>query len=382
MDEVLGREHQEPRTASVTTAPRAQAAGNGDTIGTLALNGVTRRFGDFTAVDNLTFEVKPGELLALVGASGSGKTTTLRIAAGYEVPDAGTVTLGGREITRVPPERRGFGMVFQHYALFPHMPVEQNVAFGLEARGMNKVDRLVKARAALATVGLEGAGGRAIQSLSGGEQQRVALARAVVIEPRALLLDEPLSNLDPTLREAMRDDLRAMLRRVGVPALFVTHDQEDAFAIADRIALLRKGKLLQSGTPEELYNAPASREVAAFIGRGSIVRAVDKGGNIAAVTIGGVMREVAVTRSANAPSKFEDAYVVLRPDALELARGATVFAWRGRVVNRRFAGGLVVYRVQLADEVTVDVESVSGEVREDEAVSVSPLKGPFPIVSG
>ncbi|HEY3112854.1 MAG TPA: ABC transporter ATP-binding protein [Gemmatimonadaceae bacterium] len=363
MDEVLGREHQESRTATVT----------------LALHGVTRRFGDFTAVDNLSVEVGPGELLALVGASGSGKTTTLRIAAGYEVPDAGTVTLDGNDITRVAPERRGFGMVFQHYALFPHMPVEENVAFGLEARGVSKEARLDKARAALASVGLDGAGGRAIQSLSGGEQQRVALARALVIEPRALLLDEPLSNLDPTLRHAMRDDLRAMLRRVGVPALFVTHDQEDAFAIADRIALLKKGKLLQSGSPEELYDAPASREVAAFIGRGSIVPAVDKGAT-ATVTIGGVARDLSVTRPNGAPQLVEEAYVLLRPDALELSRGVGVFAWRGRVTNRRFAGGVVVYRVQLADGVSVDVESQSGDAREDENVSVSPLKGPFPLV--
>ena len=234
----------------MTAAPRARGAEAG--AGVLALNGVTRRFGEFTAVDNVSVDVGPGELLALVGASGSGKTTTLRIAAGYEQPDAGSVTLGGADITRVPPERRGFGMVFQHYALFPHMPVEDNVAFGLEARRVGKSERLEKARAALDAVGLAGAGDRAIQSLSGGEQQRVALARALVIEPRALLLDEPLSNLDPTLRQAMRDDLRAMLRRVGVPALFVTHDQEDAFAIADRIALLKKGRLLQVGTPEEL----------------------------------------------------------------------------------------------------------------------------------
>src|SRR6266550_8157394 len=258
VDEVMGREHQESRTATVTAAPpaggraRNDSGGNDGGRGALALHGITRRFGEFTAVDNLSVEVGPGELLALVGASGSGKTTTLRIAAGYETPDAGTVTLGGNDITRVPPERRGFGMVFQHYALFPHMPVEQNVAFGLEARGVSKAERLAKARAALASVGLEGAGDRAIQSLSGGEQQRVALARALVIEPRALLLDEPLSNLDPTLRQATRDDLRKMLRRVGVPALFVTHDQEDAFAIADRIALLKRGKLLQCGTPEEL----------------------------------------------------------------------------------------------------------------------------------
>ena len=366
----------------MTAAPQArEGVGRGGEAGALALDGVTRRFGDFTAVDNVSIEVGPGELLAIVGASGSGKTTTLRIAAGYEVPDSGTVTLGDKDITRVPPERRGFGMVFQHYALFPHMPVEQNVAFGLEARGVNRVDRLIKARAALASVGLEGAGARPIQSLSGGEQQRVALARALVIEPRALLLDEPLSNLDPALRQAMRDDLRAMLRRVGVPALFVTHDQEDAFAIADRIALLKRGKLLQSGTPEELYHAPASREVAAFIGRGSIVPAEDKG-TTAAVTIGGVKRDIAVIRPNGASTHFERAFVVMRPDALEVSRGAGVFAWRGRVANRRFAGGVVVYRVELADGITVDVESNTGDAHEDDTVSVSPLKGPFALVPG
>jgi len=365
VDEVLGRKHQESRTAKVT--------------GALALHGITRRFGEFTAVDNLSVEVGPGELLALVGASGSGKTTTLRIAAGYETPDSGNVTLGGVDMTRVAPERRGFGMVFQHYALFPHMPVEENVAFGLEARGVSKAERLEKARAALVNVGLGGAGGRPIQSLSGGEQQRVALARALVIEPRALLLDEPLSNLDPTLRQAMRDDLRAMLRRVGVPALFVTHDQEDAFAIADRIALLKKGKLLQSGTPEELYHSPASREVAAFIGRGSLVPAVDKG-STATVTIGGVARDLSVTRPNGSAPHVDNAYVLLRPDALELSRGAGVFAWRGRVTNRRFAGGVVVYRVELADGIDVEIESLSGDAREDENVSVSPLKGPFPLV--
>lgn len=361
----------------MTAAPQARPDGES---GVLALEGITRRFGEFTAVDNVSIEVGPGELLALVGASGSGKTTTLRIAAGYEVPDAGRVTLGGTDITRVPPERRGFGMVFQHYALFPHMSVEDNVAFGLEARGVNKVDRLIKARAALANVGLEGAGARAIQSLSGGEQQRVALARALVIEPRALLLDEPLSNLDPTLRETMRDDLRRMLRRVGVPALFVTHDQEDAFAIADRIALLRRGRVLQCGTPEELYHSPANRGVASFIGRGAIVSAMDKGAT-AEVTIGGVKRELPVRRPRNAPAKINSAFVVMRPNSLEMSKGAGVFAWKGRVMNRRFAGGVIVYTVELADGVMVEVESQSAEAHENDNVSVSPLKGPFPIVS-
>ena len=361
----------------MSPAPKAQP---GDS-GALALNGVTRRFGDYTAVDNVSFEIGKGELLALVGASGSGKTTTLRIAAGYEAPDAGTVTLGGVDMTRLPPERRGFGMVFQHYALFPHMPVEQNVAFGLEARGVGKAERLEKARAALTSVGLAGAGDRAIQSLSGGEQQRVALARALVIEPRALLLDEPLSNLDPTLRQAMRDDLRAMLRRVGVPALFVTHDQEDAFAIADRIALLKKGKLLQCGTPEELYRAPVSREVASFIGRGSIVPAVDRG-ETATVTIAGRARELKVKRGAGSAPRFASAYVVLRPDALKLTAAEDSSAWTGRIINRRFAGGVEVYRVQLSEDIAVEVESRATQRHEDESVGVAPLDTPVAIVPG
>ena len=360
----------------MSAAPKAR-----ENSGALALTGVTRRFGDFTAVEDVSFEVGPGELLALVGASGSGKTTTLRIAAGYEVPDSGSVLLGGTDITRIPPERRGFGMVFQHYALFPHMPVEQNVAFGLEARGIGKAERLEKARTALASVGLPGVGLRPIQSLSGGEQQRVALARALVIEPRALLLDEPLSNLDPTLRQAMRDDLRAMLRRVGVPALFVTHDQEDAFAIADRIALLKRGKLLQCGTPEELYNAPVSREVASFIGRGAIVPAIDKGAS-GTVTIGGKELELRVARSAGASSRFDSAFVVLRPDALRLTESSDQNAWAGRILNRRFAGGVEVYRVQLADDIAVEVESTSLDRREDETVGVSPRDRAVPIVPG
>ena len=364
----------------MTAAPQARPEGEQER-GALRLEGITRRFGDFTAVDNVTVEVGPGELLALVGASGSGKTTTLRIAAGYEVPDSGRVLVGSADITRVPPERRGFGMVFQHYALFPHMSVEDNVAFGLEARGVSKVDRLIKGRTALANVGLEGAGSRPIQSLSGGEQQRVALARALVIEPKALLLDEPLSNLDPNLRETMRDDLRRMLRRVGVPALFVTHDQEDAFAIADRIALLKRGRVLQCGTPEQLYHSPVSREVAAFIGKGAIVPATDKG-STAQVVIGGVKRELAVTRPTDAPPHIDNAFVVMRPSAVEMSKGAGVFAWRGRVVNRRFAGGVEVYRVELADGVIVEVESQKADAHEGETVSVSPLKGPFPLVVG
>jgi ABC-type Fe3+/spermidine/putrescine transport system ATPase subunit len=179
----------------------------------------------------------------------------------------------------------------------------------------------------------------------------------------------------------MRDDLRAMLRRVGVPALFVTHDQEDAFAIADRIALLKKGKLLQVGTPEELYEAPESREVAAFIGRGTMVPAIDRG-NTASVIIGGQTRELNVNRPKGMSLPYGKAFVVLRPEALELVGQGGNSAWPGRVVNRRFAGGVIVYRVELAGGVTVDVESASGNAHEDDNVAVAPTKGPFPIVPG
>jgi len=350
--------------------------------GALALEGVTRRFGEHAAVDDVSLEIAAGELLALIGASGSGKTTTLRIVAGYEVPDSGRVILDGRDITALPPQKRGFGMVFQHYALFPHMPVEDNVAFGLEARGMSKAKRLERARGALDAVGLGSAGSRGIQSLSGGEQQRVALARALVIEPQVLLLDEPLSNLDPTLRQTTRDDLRAMLHRVGVSALFVTHDQEDAFAIADRIAVIRSGKLLQVGTPEDLYDRPASLGVARFIGRSTILPAepVGPNGDRVAVTIGGVKREYAVTRPPNVKSTGRALRVVLRPDALDLLPPDADGEWAGEVTSRRFAGGNAVYRVKMADNVVMEVESRVMDVREGERVGVGISREPLPAV--
>ena len=348
------------------------------TAGALTLERITRRFGEHTAVDNVSLEVPAGQLLALIGASGSGKTTTLRITAGYETPDSGRVVLDGRDITALPPQQRDFGMVFQHYALFPHMPVEDNVAFGLEARGVPKAERLKRARAALASVGLANAGFRSIQSLSGGEQQRVALARALVIEPRVLLMDEPLSNLDPILRQSTRDELRSMLHRVGVPALFVTHDQEDAFAIADRIALIRHGKLLQVGAPEDLHDRPASMGVAQFIGRSTILPAENLGDGRVAVTVGGVRRELEATTPGG--TTVRSPHVVLRPDALDVT-GDDDGAWRGKVLNRRFTGGSVVYRIEVGDAV-LEVNSRKMELREGDTAAVTVKTQPVPVVSG
>jgi len=322
----------------------------------------------------VSLSIAPGELVALVGASGSGKTTTLRIAAGYEIPDAGRVVLTDesgttRDITHEPPQRRGFGMVFQHYALFPHMSVEQNVAFGLEARGVRKAERLAKAREALAGVGLDDKASRQVQALSGGEQQRVALARALVISPRVLLLDEPLSNLDPTLRQTMRDELRATLRRSGVTALFVTHDQEDAFAVADRIAMLSRGRLLQVGTPEELYHAPTTRDVAEFVGRAALLPAERMGDGVW-VTVGSVALAAPARGGVPGQGDISHLMAVLRPESLALVDDDEQPAWEGAVAGRRFAGGHTVYQVRLASGAVVEVMANGFGAPEGETVRV------------
>jgi ABC-type Fe3+/spermidine/putrescine transport system ATPase subunit len=280
-------------------------------------------------------------------------------------------------------------MVFQHYALFPHLSVEDNVAFGLEARGVRKAERRARAREALAGVGLEGAGPRAVQALSGGEQQRVALARALVIEPGVLLLDEPLSNLDPALRASTRADLRRLLTRRRVTALFVTHDQEDAFAVADRVAVLRGGRLLQVGPPELLYDRPASRAVAEFLGRAALVPAAVEGG-AAEVRLGGVPQRVLVTRppgtAPNAPGPW---LAVLRPEQLALAAlgdgdAGAAGAWPGRVAARRFAGGTSVYEVACAadggGEVTLEVATPVRDAREGDRVAVRVVRSPVALV--
>jgi ABC-type Fe3+/spermidine/putrescine transport system ATPase subunit len=353
------------------------------TAAALSLVGVTRHFGapdpgGTRAVDALTLDVQQGELLALVGASGSGKTTTLRIIAGHEMPDEGRVLLDGRDITALPPRQRGFGMVFQHYALFPHMTVGENVAFGLEARRVPKAARRERAERALANVGLGGAAARQVQSLSGGEQQRVALARALIIEPKVLLLDEPLSNLDPTLRRSTRDELRAMLHRLGVTAVFVTHDQEDAFAVADRVALLEHGRLLQVGRPEELYDRPATRSVAEFIGRATLVPA-RVSSDRAVVTIGGVPREVRVVAS-DGRVETGSVQAVLRPDALEIVVPPARGDWPGTIVERRFAGALLAYRVKLADGVEVEVHTTERGREIGDAVGVRVAREPVAVV--
>ena len=342
----------------------------------LVVERISRAFSAQRAVDDVSFAVEPGELVALVGASGSGKTTTLRMVAGYEEPDAGRILFDGEDITRLGPARRGFGMVFQHYALFPHMSVAENVAFGLEARGVARSERNQRAMQALDRVGLGGKGERMVQQLSGGEQQSVALARASVIAPRLLLLDEPLSNLDPTLRQTTREELRSTLKGAGAPALFVTHDQDDAFAIADRIVLLSKGKVLQIGSPEELYDRPATREVASFIGHARLIPA-RRQAESALTMIAGAAHLVPLGAHAGI-ADGADGVLVIRPEAVAIVDAGEPAAWRARVASRRFAGAQFVYRLVLGG--SVDLEVASGDRIEPDAEVGVMVTRPVPMV--
>jgi ABC-type Fe3+/spermidine/putrescine transport system ATPase subunit len=360
---------------------------------TLAIHNLTRHFAgaDHAAVDDVSFTVGANEVLALVGASGSGKTTTLRMIAGYEQPDAGRIVLddprdGSREITREAPQRRGFGMVFQHYALFPHMSVAENVAFGLEARGVAKRERLDRARQALGRVGLDDAGARPIQSLSGGEQQRVALARAIIIDPPVLLLDEPLSNLDPARRQETREWLRLKLHELGSIAIFVTHDQEDAFAIADRMAVMHQGRLLQIGTPDELYHRPTSVLVAEFVGRSTLVVA-RRDGDRAAIELGGVTQYAPVASTAGNGAAAGRLTAVIRPEMLALAAPNAPESWRGRVEARRYAGAHYVYRVRVpastggSDAAAFEIACDQGSYVEGSEVGVKLLGRPIALLA-
>jgi iron(III) transport system ATP-binding protein len=243
----------------------------------LSLRNISKRYGagagEAAAVADLSLDVEQREIFGLLGPSGCGKTTTLRIIAGLETPDSGTIEFDGRDITGLSPERRGFGMVFQNYALFPHLNVFENVAFGLRARKRPKEETAEKVERALALVQLPGFERRPVTELSGGQQQRVAIARAISIEPALLLFDEPLSNLDVALREETRGELRELVSKLGLTAVYVTHDQEEAFALCDRIGVMSEGRILQTGAPRELYERPALVTVARFLGRNNLIPA-------------------------------------------------------------------------------------------------------------
>lgn len=237
----------------------------------LELSHLVKEFGSTRAVQDLNLHVDRGEILSILGPSGCGKTTTLRMIAGLEMPSSGSIISNGRDITRVPARLRNIGMVFQNYALFPHLDVYENVAFGLKTRKLAKPAMDIRVGKALASVRMDGYERRQVHQLSGGQQQRIALARALAIEPELLLLDEPLSNLDPSLREDLRDQIRAIIRELGVTTVFVTHDQQEAFALGDRIAVMDTGMCRQIGPPQEVYNRPATAFVAGFLGRANLI---------------------------------------------------------------------------------------------------------------
>jgi ABC-type Fe3+/spermidine/putrescine transport system ATPase subunit len=331
----------------------------------LVLDGLDKSFGAQPVLRGLSLAVEKGEILALLGPSGSGKTTGLRLIAGFERPDRGRIVIEGSDVTALPPERRHFGMVFQHYALFPHLTVGENVAFGLPRASKSEAARRVGE--ALALVDLPGYETRKVGEISGGQQQRVALARALAPEPRVLLLDEPLSNLDPTLRERTRRELKAAIRRVGITTVLVTHEQEEAFHLGDRVAVLHGGVLHQVGSPEDLYERPATRFVATFVGRASVLPGVLETDDT--VAIGLVRWPAARSPEAEGLSAGAEVDLVVRPESLALVAGNDPQALAGTVIERRFSGSQTFYHVAFAagGELEVlgasDAAAVGGEVR-------------------
>jgi ABC-type Fe3+/spermidine/putrescine transport system ATPase subunit len=304
----------------------------------LRLEHLTKRFDDHVAVADLSLDVAQGSVLALLGPSGSGKTTTLRLIAGFERPDAGRVVIGGNDVSGLGPADRRFGMVFQHYALFPHLTVGENVAFGLD-RGMSPGERRDRVAESLALVDLAGFEPRVVSALSGGQQQRVAVARAVAPRPLVLLFDEPLSNLDPALRERTRRLLRTAIGEIGVTTVFVTHEQEEAFALGDVIAVLRDGRLEQVGASTALYEKPSSEFVATFVGRASTLPGVATDGGRVRVATG-------VEWPASSPAPLQPGQAVavtVRPEALVPSDEVGL---RGTVTERRYVGARAYFTLE------------------------------------
>ena len=341
----------------------------------IRLSGISATFhherrGDITAVSNLDLKVRPGEFLTLLGSSGCGKTTTLRMIAGFQKPSSGRISFGGEDVTQLPANQRDIGFVFQNYALFPHLSVFENVAYGLRVKRQSAAEIEAGVDAGLSQVGLQGLGDRMINELSGGQQQRVALARAIAIRPRVLLFDEPLSNLDAQLRVQMRGEIVRLQKELAITTIYVTHDQEEAMAISDRIAIMDAGLIAQIGTAEELYQRPASRFVAGFLGNANLLR-----GKVVAVESGKTTIEILNQRwelsckSPVAPGHAVDA--VLRPEALTLAKEASGLT--GVVEHRTYFGDKAEYLVRVGDELIQAIQwnpAVADEFREGQRVSL------------
>jgi putative spermidine/putrescine transport system ATP-binding protein len=321
----------------------------------LKLDGLQKHYGTVAAVKGIDLDVAEGELVSLLGPSGCGKTTTLRCVAGFELPTGGRITFDGNEVTMLPPERRDIGMVFQNYALFPHMTVRENLRFGLEMRKVDAASMERRVADVLGMVQLTSMETRYPRQLSGGQQQRVALARALVIEPKLLLLDEPLANLDAKLRDEMRFFIRSLQKRVGITTLYVTHDQAEAMVMSDRIVVMFDGLIHQVGGARDIYDRPATRQVASFIGLSNFVtgRVAGRDGSLwrLETSFGTISCGAGIAPGAGSP-----ATAMVRPEAIDLSAAPVAGAFPGRVSERFFLGNLVDYRITMSDGTLLQVQ--------------------------
>jgi putative spermidine/putrescine transport system ATP-binding protein len=311
-------------------------------MSTLSLRHLSKSYGHLQVVKDLELEVESGELISLLGPSGCGKTTTLQMIAGFASPTSGSVFLEGEDITRRVPEKRDMGLVFQSYALFPHMTASQNISFGLEMRKMQQSQIRDRIEEALQMVRLSGLGDRYPSQLSGGQRQRVAIARVLAIRPRVLLLDEPMSNLDAKLRGEMHVELRALQRRLGITTILVTHDQVEAMTMSDKIAVMAHGEIVELGSPRDVYDRPASEFVYRFLGHANVIEGEisSKNGDSASVRVGSVTLPVEVDKPVGSKLKL-----CIRPERLQLG-SPDESSIRARVVTRLFLGGVWFYELE------------------------------------
>ena len=348
----------------------------------LRAEGLVKSFGDTRVLQDLSFAVKEAEFVTLLGPSGCGKTTTLRILAGLLAPDGGRVLLGGEDITFAPPEKRDVNTVFQNYALFPHINVEKNISYGLRMRGMKKEQWKPRVQEMLRLVQLEGYEKRMPSELSGGQCQRVAIARSLILQPKILLLDEPLGALDLKLRRQMQIELKEMQKRLGIAFVYITHDQEEALNMSDRIAVMRDGRFEQVGTPEEVYDHPATRFVAEFIGQTNILECTVEEVGAAALVLSHAGHRIPARMAEFEVKAGDKVCLALRTERLRFAperNGACAIP--GRLVDRRYAGGSMRATIRLADGHDVLVlcagaQQARGEVGEEVYLSWNPAEAP------